>query len=392
MGLSLAQRMSRLGTETAFEVLARARELEAQGRHIIHLEIGQPDFFTPKHIVGEAKKALDEGKHGYTPSPGLPELRDAIAEYVQQTRGFTCTRDNVVVTSGAKPVMWYLMLAVLEPGDEVIYPNPGFPIYESVANFMGATPVPLPMLEEKDFAFSLDDLRERITDKTKLLILNTPGNPTGGVLSREMIEGIAEVCREREFWILSDEIYDQLLYDGREHFSIAEIEDMRPRTVILNGFSKRYAMTGWRLGFGVMPEWLTPHISRLVTNSDSCAANFSQWAAIQAIRGPQEEVQQMIRTFAQRRDVLVEGLNEIPGVSCRTPGGAFYAFANVKSFEIDSKRIADYLLEQCGVACLDGKCFGGYGDGYLRFSYANSVEEIREALHRVREGLAKLPG
>ncbi|MGE0435234.1 MAG: pyridoxal phosphate-dependent aminotransferase [Planctomycetota bacterium] len=392
MPRNLATRMSRLGTETAFEVLARAKALEAQGKSIVHLEIGQPDFPTPKHIVDACKKALDEGKHGYTPSPGINELRDAVAEFMNRTRNLGATRNNVVITSGAKPVMWFLMLALLEPGDEAIYPNPGFPIYESVINFLGATPVPIPLLEEKDFRFDIDELERLITPKTKLLIINTPQNPTGGILTKDDLARVAEIARKHDFWILSDEIYDQIIYDDFEFTSITQFEGMKERTVILNGCSKSYAMTGWRIGFGVMPESLTPSISRLVTNSDSCAANFSQWASVQALLGDHAPTREMVKHFKERRDVIVDGLNAIPGITCRRPLGAFYVFANVKALGKDSKWIADYFLNECGVACLDGKCFGKYGDGYVRFSYANSVENIQEALKRIAAGVAKIGG
>lgn len=388
--MRLAKCMSRLGTETAFEVLARARALEAQGREVVHLEIGEPDFDTPKHIIEAACKALHSGYTHYTPSAGIPELRQAIAEEMSRTRGIPVDWENVVVTPGGKPIMFYVILALAEPGDEVIYPNPGFPIYESMINFTGAKPVPIPLREECNFAFDIDEFRKLVTDKTRLIIINSPHNPTGGVLDKETLHEIAKIAMERDIPVLSDEIYDRILYDGEFH-SIASIPGMQERTIILNGFSKTYAMTGWRLGYGVMPKDLAVHITRLMTNSNSCTNAATQIAGIAALKGPQDDVDRMVAAFRERRDVIVKGLNEIPGVSCVLPKGAFYAFPNITGTGMKSKPLADYLLNEAGVACLAGTSFGAYGEGYLRLSYANSVENIKKALERMADAIAKLP-
>jgi len=387
--MKLAKCMSRLGTETAFEVLARAKALEAQGREIVHLEIGEPDFDTPKHIIEAACKALHSGYTHYTPSAGIPELRQAIAEEMSRTRGIPVQAENVVVTPGGKPIMFYTILALAEPGDEVIYPNPGFPIYESMINFTGAKPVPIPLREEYNFAFDIDEFKKLVTRKTKLIIINSPHNPTGGILDKETLEEIAKIAMERDIAVLSDEIYDRILYDGEFH-SIASIPGMQERTIILNGFSKTYAMTGWRLGYGVMPKDLAVHITRLMTNSNSCTNAATQVAGIAALKGPQDDVDRMVAAFRERRDVIVKGLNEIPGVSCVLPPGAFYAFPNIKGTGMKSKALADYLLDEAGVACLSGTSFGAYGEGYLRLSYANSVPNIKKALERMAEVIAKL--
>ncbi len=388
--MRLARCMSRLGTETAFEVLARARALEAQGREVVHLEIGEPDFDTPKHIIEAACKALHSGYTHYTPSAGIPELRQAIAEEMSRTRGIPVDWENVVVTPGGKPIMFYVILALAEPGDEVIYPNPGFPIYESMINFTGAKPVPIPLREECNFAFDIDEFRKLVTDKTRLIIINSPHNPTGGVLDKETLHEIAKIAMERDIPVLSDEIYDRILYDGEFH-SIASIPGMQERTIILNGFSKTYAMTGWRLGYGVMPKDFAVHITRLMTNSNSCTNAATQIAGIAALKGPQDDVDRMVAAFRERRDVIVKGLNEIPGVSCVLPKGAFYAFPNITGTGMKSKPLADYLLNEAGVACLSGTSFGAYGEGYLRLSYANSVENIKKALERMADAIAKLP-
>lgn len=387
--MRLAKCMSRLGTETAFEVLARAKALEAQGREVVHLEIGEPDFDTPKHIIEAACKALHSGYTHYTPSAGIPELRKAIAEEMSRTRGIPVEADNVVVTPGGKPIMFYVILALAEPGDEVIYPNPGFPIYESMINFTGAKPVPIPLREEYNFAFDIDEFKKLVTKKTKLIIINSPHNPTGGILEKETLHEIARIAMERDIPVLSDEIYDRILYDGEFH-SIASIPGMQERTIILNGFSKTYAMTGWRLGYGVMPKDLAVHITRLMTNSNSCTNAATQMAGIAALKGPQDDVDRMVAAFRERRDVIVKGLNEIPGVSCVLPKGAFYAFPNIKGTGMQSKPLADYLLNEAGVACLSGTSFGAYGEGYLRLSYANSVENIKKALERMADAIAKL--
>lgn len=388
--MKLAKRMSRLGTETAFEVLVAAKALEAQGREIIHLEIGEPDFDTPANIVEAACKALREGQTHYTPSAGILPLRQAIAEDIGQMRGIHVDPDQVVVTPGGKPIMFYVILALAEEGDEVIYPNPGFPIYESMINFVGATPVPLRLREEKGFRFDIDEFRSKVTDRTKLIIINSPQNPTGGVLTREDLAAIAEVAAERDIPVLSDEIYDHMIYEG-EFVSIATFPGMSvsERTIILNGFSKTYAMTGWRLGYGVMPVELAQHVSRLMTNSNSCTAAFTQYAGIEALKGPQEATEKMVAAFKARRDVIVQGLNSIPGLRCHKPEGAFYVFPNIEGTGMKSKELEQFLLHKAGVATLSGASFGKYGEGFLRLSYANSIENIEKALDRIADALAK---
>ncbi|MBI5710879.1 MAG: pyridoxal phosphate-dependent aminotransferase [Candidatus Eisenbacteria bacterium] len=385
--MKLAQRMSRLGTESAFEVLARARALEAQGRKIIHLEIGEPDFDTPKYIRDAAAQALAEGWTHYGPSPGLPEFRKIIAEQWKAERGIPCDADNVVVTPGGKPIMFYTMMALLEDGDDVLLPNPSFPIYESLVNFLGARPVPLPLGDENGFDLDLKDLESKITSRTKLLILNSPHNPTGAVLRPETVEGIAAIARKHSFMILSDEIYGRTLYEGR-HLSIASLPGMAERTVVLDGFSKTYAMTGWRLGFGIMEKALAQQVARIQTNAVSCTASFTQRAGMAALTGPQDEVKAMVAEFRRRRDAIVAGLNAIPGITCRKPAGAFYVFPNVRAFGMKSAELERMLMEQAGVACLSGTAFGSYGEGYLRFSYANSLENIQTALHNMAEVLS----
>ncbi len=389
MELMIAESMGRLGTETAFEVLARARALERQGKNVVHLEIGEPDYDTPAHIREAAKRALDAGATHYGPSAGLPELREAIAEHIEKTRGVPVEPDEVVVTPGAKPIMYFVIMALTNPGDEVVYPNPGFPIYESVINFVGGKPVPIPLLEETGFGFDLKELEKRVSKKTKLIIINSPENPTGGVLSPEDVGRIADLARHYRVPVLSDEIYRRFMYDG-EFASIASLPGMKPQTIILDGFSKSYAMTGWRLGFGVMPKVLAEHLTRLMTNSVSCTATFIQHAGIAALRGDDTPVQTMVEEFRHRRDLIVDGLNRIPGVSCKRPRGAFYVFPNVKSFERPSKEIATHLLENAGVAVLGGTAFGQFGEGYLRLSYAASRDTIKEALARMERGLASL--
>lgn len=387
--MHIAESMSRLGTETAFEVLSRARALEAEGRHIIHLEIGEPDFDTPANIRAAAQKALDDGYTHYGPSAGLPELRTAIAAEVQATRGVEVNPEQVVVVPGGKPIIFYSLLAGVNPGDEVIYPNPGFPIYESVINWMGAKAVPLPIREENDFSVDVDELAALITPRTRFLIINSPANPTGGMITREQMESIAELAHAHDFTVLADEIYSRITYDA-EHHSILSISGMQERTVLLDGFSKTYAMTGWRLGYGVMPEEMAFWVSRLMTNSNSCTASFTQIAGVEALQGPQDEAVAMVAEFRRRRDVVVEGLNAIEGISCLTPEGAFYVFPNVSKLGRSSKSLEEYFLEDWGVATLTGTSFGAFGEGYLRLSYANSVENIREALDRIRQGVEKL--
>jgi aspartate aminotransferase len=387
--MPIADAMSRLGTETAFEVLARARALEAQGKNVIHLEIGEPDFDTPGHIVEAAKKALDEGYTHYGPSAGLPEFREAIAAHVARTRGISVEPAQVVVVPGGKPVMFYGLLATINPGDEVIYPNPGFPIYESVINYLGATAVALPLKEEKEFRFDLSDLAARITDKTRMVIINSPQNPTGSVLSPEDIKGIVDLVRGRSIWVLSDEIYSDILYDGKHH-SILNHEGMDQQTILLDGFSKTYAMTGWRLGYGVMPKDLATQVSRLATNCNSCVTSFVQRAGIAALTGPRDSVDAMTREFHRRRDRIVQGLNQIPGISCVRPHGAFYVFPNITGTGLTSEVAAARILDEAGVAVLSGTAFGRHGQGYLRLSYANSYENIERALERIDGFVRKL--
>ena len=388
--IRLAERMSRLGTESAFEVLAKARALEAQGREIIHLEIGEPDFDTPSHIIEAACKALRAGATHYTASNGILELRRAIAEGLSKRRGHEIDPQQVVVTPGAKPIMFFVIIALAEPGTEVIYPNPGFPIFESVINFAGARPVPVPLREEHGFRLDVDELRDLISDRTALIVLNSPHNPTGGYLEPEDLQAIAEICAERDIPALSDEIYEDILYEGR-FASISSYPGMSTaeRTIILHGFSKSYAMTGWRLGYGVMPLPLAEQVTRLMTNSNSCTNAATQWAGIEALTGPQDSVRAMVRAFRERRDVIVGGLNNIPGITCVKPKGAFYVFPNITGTGMDSGTCADFLMHEAGVACLYGAGFGEYGEGYVRFSYANSVENIRKALDRMGEALAK---
>jgi len=387
--LQLARRMSRLGTETAFEVLNKARALERQGKNIIHLEIGEPDFDTPRNVVEAGVDALRKGWTHYGPSAGLPELRQTIAESVSQTRGVKVTSQEVVVVPGGKPIIFFAVLALIDEGDEVIYPNPGFPIYESMVNYVGGRAVPIRLCEERDFSLPIDELAALINDRTRLIILNSPQNPTGGVLDRKEIEQIARAIGDRNILVLSDEIYSRLVFDGGEHFSIMSVPGMQERTILLDGFSKTYAMTGWRMGYGVMRPDLATHITRLMTNSNSCTASFTQVAGIEAIRGDQSSVDGMREEFQRRRDVFVAGLNKIKGFSCRMPRGAFYVFPNITATGWKSKLLADALLEQAGVAALSGTAFGAFGEGYLRFSVANSLENLRQALERIGEWTAK---
>ena len=383
--MKLAERMSRIGVESAFDVLVRARALEAQGKSVIHLEIGEPDFPTPPHIVEAAKKALDEGWTHYGPTQGFPDLREAIARYISSTRGIRVRAENVSVTPGAKPIIFFPMLALLEPGDEVIYPNPGFPIYESMIRFLGATPVPIPLEELRGFSFDLDLFRSRLSGRTKMVVLNSPHNPTGGVIPASDLKHIADMLRDRDVMVLSDEIYCQTSYTDEPPVSIASFPGMLEKTIILDGFSKTYAMTGWRMGYGVMPKWLVEAVTKLMVNSNSCTASFTQRAGLAALTGPQDCVSQMVAEFRRRRDAICAGLNQIPGFRCRVPGGAFYAFANIQGTGMDSKELADFLLYEGGVSCLDGGCFGEYGKGYIRFSYANSMANLTEAIDRIKK-------
>ncbi|MDQ6705546.1 MAG: pyridoxal phosphate-dependent aminotransferase [Acidobacteriota bacterium] len=386
--MRLAERMQRIGVESAFEVLVRARQLEAQGRSIIHLEIGEPDFPTPAHIVAAAKQALDEGWTHYGPTQGLPELREAIAAEISRTRGVPAGPQHVCVTPGGKPIIFFPMIALLEPGDEVIFPNPGFPIYESMIRFLGATPISIPLVEERGFSFDLNLLQDRITNRTKMLVLNSPQNPTGGLIPADDIRAIAEMVRERDIMVLSDEIYARMSYEGTP-VSIASCPGMFEKTIILDGFSKTYAMTGWRMGYGVMPEWLVDAVNKLMVNSNSCTASFTQRAGIAAINGPQDDVDKMVAEFRRRRDAFCAGLNRIPGFRCALPGGAFYAFANVTATGMSSKELADYLLYETGVSCLNGGAFGEFGNGYIRFSYANSLENLMEAVRRMENAAGR---
>ena len=384
--MKLAERMSRIGVETAFDVLVRARKLEAQGRNVIHLEIGEPDFDTPRHIVEAAKRALDEGWTHYGPTQGLPELREAIARYINRSRGLNVGPESICVVPGAKPLIFFPMLALLEPGDEVIYPNPGFPIYESMINYCGAKPVPIPLVEERGFAFDLDRLKDSLNDRTKMLVLNSPQNPTGGQISREDMKAIADLVRDRDLIVLSDEVYSEIYYD-EPPVSITAFPGMLEKTVLIDGFSKTYAMTGWRMGYGVMPQFLVEAVNKLMVNSNSCTASFTQRAGIAALDGPQDETRKMVAEFRRRRDAFVDGLNSLPGFRCARPLGAFYAFPNVQGTGWESKKLADALLAEAGVACVDGACFGAYGEGYIRFSYANSYERLMEAVERIRKFL-----
>ena len=380
--LHLAKRMSRLGTETAFEVLVRAKALERQGRDIVHLEIGEPDFDTPSNIINAAVDALQHGWTHYGPSAGLPDLRETIASYVSDTRRVKATADEVVVVPGGKPIIFYTILALCEPGDEVIYPNPGFPIYESMINFVGATPVPIQLREDLEFRLDVNELKSLISNKTKLIILNSPQNPTGGVLGQKDVKDIADAIGDRDIMVLSDEIYSRLLFEG-DHHSIMSLPDWKERTILLDGFSKTYAMTGWRMGYGVMRADLAQHISRLMTNSNSCTASFSQRAGIEAIKGDQSSVDKMNKEFMRRRDAFHERINQIKGFSCLKPKGAFYMFPNIQKTGWPSKKLADALLDEAGVAALSGTAFGAFGEGFLRFSIANSMENLNKALDRV---------
>lgn len=378
-----ADRMSRIATESAFEVLARAKAIEAEGAHILHMEIGQPDFPTPEHIVDAAKRALDEGWTGYGPTAGLPEFREVIAAHVAHTRGIPVDVERVCVVPGGKPIIFFTMMALLEPGDEVICPNPGFPTYESVITFLGARPVPIPLVEDRGFSFDLDVFEASLSSRTRMVVLNSPGNPTGGILPIEDQERIAALLRDRDVIVLSDEIYSRIHY-GEPPVSIASLDGMAERTIILDGFSKTYSMTGWRLGYGVMPRWLADSVNLLMVNSNSCTATFTQRAGIAALEGPDDSVDAMLVEFRRRRDLIVQGLNAVPGIRCSMPTGAFYAFPNISETGIPSKELADLLLTEAGVACLSGTAFGRYGEGYLRFSYAASEGVIEEALERIR--------
>ncbi len=386
--MELADRMSRLGTESAFEVLAMARALEAEGRKIIHLEIGEPDFDTPAHITEAATRALRDGQTHYGPAAGMPELREAVSAFFERTRGLDYPPDRIVVVPGAKPVLFFTILALCDEGDEVVYPDPGFPMYESISAMAGATPVPIRLREDNEFRVDPDELASLITDRTRLVVLNSPHNPCGSALTRSDLEAIAAALEGRDLYVLSDEVYWAIRYEGA-HESIAEIDGLRDRTILLDGCSKSFAMTGWRLGFAALPEPLVEPVTRLVINAVSCTASFTQHAAVAALTGPWEPVEQMIAEFRTRRDVIVEGLNRIEGISCLEPAGAFYVFPNVSALGGSGRDLVTHLLEEAGVAGLWGTAFGPGGEGYLRFSYANSVENIRAALEAIE---AALPG
>jgi aspartate aminotransferase len=380
--MRLASRMSRLGTETAFEVLVRARALEAHGRDVVHLEIGEPDFDTPANVGNAGMTAIKEGWTHYGPAAGQADLRQAIADYINRSRGTSYGPEHVVVTPGGKPIMFFLILALLEEGDDAIFPDPGFPIYRSMIDFVGARAISLPIREEHDFRLDVDELASLITPQSKFLIINSPANPTGGVLTYADLEAIARLAVEHDLFVLADEIYSEIIYDG-EHHSIATFPGMRERTAILDGFSKTYAMTGWRLGYGLMPEALAEQVARLMVNSVSCSASLVQRAGLEALTGPQEAVSDMVAAFRRRRDLMVEGLNQIPGISCLEPAGAFYVFPNITGTGRTSTEFADRLLEEFGVAALSGTSFGEHGEGYLRLSYANSEENLAKALERI---------
>ena len=380
--LRLAERMSRLGTENAFQVLGRARELERQGKDVIHLEIGEPDFDTPSNIVNSAVNALHSGWTHYGPSAGYPELRETIAAEVSRTRGVPVGADEVVVVPGGKPIIFFSILALVDQGDEVLYPNPGFPIYESMIRYVGGRAIPIRLQEEKDFAFDVDEFSRLISDRTRMIILNSPQNPTGGILSKRDLEQVAAAIGDRDIFVLSDEIYSRLVFEGNHH-SILSVTGLQDRTILLDGFSKTYAMTGWRMGYGVMRSDLAGHIARLMTNSNSCTASFTQMAGVEALRGDQSSVDRMREEFRRRAEMFVSGLNRIEGFSCRMPRGAFYAFPNIRRTGWKSKELADALLDQAGVACLSGPSFGEFGEGYLRFSVANSMENLNRALERI---------
>ncbi len=384
----LVDAMARLGTESAFEVLARANKLAQGGMDVINLGIGQPDFKTPEHIVEAAVKALRDGHHGYTPANGIPELRAAVAEDILKYKKCEVNPDNVVVMPGGKPTMFFAVMMFGQPGTEIIYPNPGFPIYESVIKFSGAKPVPMALHEENGFSFSADEVLGLIPPATRLIIINSPANPTGGTVPREEMDKLAAGLEDHpHVAVLSDEIYGRMLYDGREHVSMLEYEHLRDRVIMLDGWSKTYAMTGWRLGYAVWPTDLAEHATRLAINCHSCVNAPTQYAGIAALQGPQGDVDKMMKAFDERRKVIVAELNQVPGFRCIEPGGAFYAFPNIEGTNMSAKALQDQLLEEVGVAIIAGTSFGAQGEGYVRFSYANSTENIREAIRRVKEFL-----
>ncbi len=379
--------METLGTETAFEVLAKAKSLEKQGKDIVHLEIGEPDFDTPRNIKDAAVRALNSGHTHYCPSAGIPEFRQTIAEYISKTRNLQVSSDEVVATPGAKPIMFFSILALVNPGEEVLYPNPGFPIYESLINFVGAKPVPVHLKEEDDFSFNSEHVKNMITRKTKMIIINSPGNPTGGVATREQLKVIADCIADRDdVFVLSDEVYSRIIYEGK-HESIAQFPGMKEKTILLDGFSKTYAMTGWRLGYGIMKKDLASKVAQLMTNSNSCTCTFTQMAGIEALTGSQTEPQKMVDEFKKRREVIVSGLNEIQGITCKKPRGAFYVFPNITGTGMDCQTLGDHLLNNAGVAVLPGTSFGKFGEGYLRLSFANSITNIEKAIERIAKAV-----
>lgn len=387
--MNFAERMSLLGTESAFEVLAKAKNLEAQGRNIIHLEIGQPDFTTPMNVCEAAFKAMKDGHTGYGPAAGLLEFREVVAEHISETRGVDIHPDEVAVTPGAKPIMFFTILALIDEGDEVIYPEPGFPIYESVIDFIGGKAIPLRLREEVNFRFHIEDLVDAISSRTKLLIINSPQNPTGGILEKDDLDTIAELAVKHDFYVLTDEVYSRILYEGT-HDSVINRPGMKERTILIEGHSKTYAMTGWRLGYGIAPTAMADKIAQLMINSNSCTCSFTQIAGIEALKGPQDFVDQMVAEFKGRRNAIVDGLNAIDGISCLKPFGSFYVFPNVTQLPLSCQALADYLLDEADVALLPGTAFGKFGDGYLRLSYANSIENIREALARMDAAISKI--
>ncbi len=387
--MQYTERISRLESEGAFAVLAKAKKMEAAGKSVIHLQIGEPDFDTPKNVCDVGIKAIRDGHTHYAPSGGIPEVRKVVAEHVCKSRGINVTSDNIIVMPGCKPLIFAALISLINEGDEVIVPNPGYPTYRSVTNFLGAKPVPIQLREENDFRFRLDDLKSLITNKTKMIILNSPENPTGGILTWEDLEGIYELANKHDLWILSDEIYSQIVYDVKFQ-SITSVPGAMDRTVIVDGMSKTYAMTGWRLGYGVMPKKLADYMFTLAINNFSSTATFSQYAMAEALSGPQDDVERMNAEFRRRRDVIVDGLNQIDGVTCLKPEGAFYVFPNITGTGLTSQQFADIMLDEAGVACLAGTSFGEFGEGYVRFSYANSVENIQEALRRITEKLSAL--
>ncbi|MFH1502043.1 MAG: pyridoxal phosphate-dependent aminotransferase [Candidatus Eisenbacteria bacterium] len=384
-----AARMSRLGTETAFEVLAKARALEAQGKEIVHLEIGEPDFDTPDNIRKAAVKAIWDGQTHYGPSAGMVSVREAICEHFAKDRGIQYTPDEIVMTPGGKPIIFLPILALVDHGDEVIYPNPGYPIYESAINFAGGKAVALEYKEERDFRFDIADLEAKINPNTKMLIINSPQNPTGGVLEPSDLKRIAELAVENDVIVLSDEVYSKIIYEG-EHHTVASLPGMKERTILMDAHSKTYAMTGWRLGYAAMPKAIAEKFTKLNTNVYSHATSFVQIAGVEALKGPQDEVTKMVGIFKERRDAIVDGLNAIPGFSCLRPKGAFYVFPNITATGVKSQELADRVLNEAGVACLSGTCFGSFGEGYLRFSYANSLDNINKALDRIGKLAATL--